>query len=454
MAYSSLALCSEINDISSNVKGNFSADSLYFSGNGSTYQLPSGLTINDHRGQILATQVTSFVHDMIPKLENENHPLLTLELLSYNTIARECQDCRSENEPFAASVNLYPCIQQFGNVNVAGTVWQRELVSSRFLNGNTLLGYKMVGSVSSRHGADCAPSSQPTPVKTHGILTREPHDGGPATQCDLGSGCPCCEDPDSSVHAYATYYDPACVFTMGRGSTMGLVETFQDFFGSLGNPQPKYLTLQHSKNPLILNGDNWIQPFWHQGSQNLSLVKGTIRGMLDSMNAVIATDGDPTNSAPATGTVLGNETCIRAAWMWLTYPIVLLALACAFLGFTVFESCGVTSIGGSEAGRGPWKSSSSPLLWCGVQDCTKEKHGSIDVVQEMGDRGDHTYVSLGRYDTVTNAVGRWVLREHTPAPVAVSPSHGSFIDSWSLRTKRLVSFLLPTKTLRTNKSPG
>ncbi len=134
-----------------------------------------------------------------------------------------------------------------------------------------------------------------------------------------------------------------------------------------------------------------------------------MEGLANTMTATMRQRGDSSKSTPATGTVLSATTCIRVRWVWLSLPAALLASAIAFFLAVVVQSQRYTRPGAAQGGRRPWMSSSLPLLWCGLDDETKRRYGTLDDVAGMQDRGERMRVSLGKgFD---GHDGRWGFRE-------------------------------------------
>jgi hypothetical protein len=62
--------------------------------------------------------------------------------------------------------------------------------------------------------------------------------------------------------------------------------------------------------------------------------------------------------------------------------------------------------GAIQGGRKPWKSSTLPLLWCGLHDAPKARFGKLDDVDTMEECGEGVEVALGRENG-----DRWSLIE-------------------------------------------
>lgn len=129
----------------------------------------------------------------------------------------------------------------------------------------------------------------------------------------------------------------------------------------------------------------------------MSSVTAYMEGLANSMTAAIRRKGDPGNSAPVVGSILVNRTCVRFDWRYLFFDAALLTGAMCLLATTLMKSRRIARGDGAlDAGRGPWKSSSLPLLWCGLEDSTRKRHGALDYLKEMTPCSDLLEVKLVR----------------------------------------------------------
>lgn len=119
-----------------------------------------------------------------------------------------------------------------------------------------------------------------------------------------------------------------------------------------------------------------------------------MQGFTNSITGVIRQNGEAGNSVPFKRTVYLNLTCIRVqrAWLTLTSALLLLTLISS-MGIMV-QSRRYEPNGAKKGGRGAWKSSSLPSLWCGV------KSDSI-VVLRLGKANLYLYCPLCRPSLVT-----------------------------------------------------
>ena len=218
-AYTSLAMCSSVENISRTIRGNDSDEGItsYETYN---YTLPSGLFIPGT--QVLATSVIrSFSQEA-------STPLLTIEALMVNT---NCNGPNSQDDctatPFAIRATLTPCIHTYTNVSYSNAIFSETIASTTNLPYiPNLRYYSLAGAYPALPSTDCSPISSPTGLKSEASNTLP--DGG--TRYHNG--------PSALANATGDtmYYDPGCVYDFGYDPTEALQSAFsQDLFGNIGD---------------------------------------------------------------------------------------------------------------------------------------------------------------------------------------------------------------------------
>lgn len=314
-------------------------------------------------------------------------------------------------KPLAVRVSLSPCVLVYGNVSVSNSIFQEQVQSTGMLP-NTGAGYASAGNYSSFPETDCSGSSSSQGNKTHptSVIESLNHDN---TRDIIRCVDDRCHLGDEDV----LWYDPACIFNFGLEPTYGLIAALGDFFGSIDDA--KTINLGNGIWRERATGDAWIRVLWASGMAYLSSISNTMEAFTTSINAIIREEGDSSNSVLVRGVVVGMQTCVGVTWAWLALPAVLIILALVFLVITMVQSHMHTHKGGAEEGRRPWKSSTLPLLWCGLQDSIKGRYGQLDEIEQMMDRGNEIRVSLNREERVERGPlgqkaarqGGWVLKE-------------------------------------------
>lgn len=402
IAYTSLAMCSSIEDISQLISGRGSVGSqTYETWN---YTLPSGLRLLGK--SVLATA------DILSEGEDQEAPLLTLEALM---VSVNCNGAKSASEeecsvkPWAFRASLSPCVHEYGNVSFSNSIFEEHILSTKmlpFVSGTHY--YALAGDYPSLPGIDCSPSRSLQGNKTQPTSL-------------LASGLRYVNHSSNALQGADTlWYDPSCTYDFSYGPTSGLRNSFRSvFFGSIY--EPKGVTIPRGLSSQSV-GEAWMLSLYADGQANLTSATAYMEGLATSMTAAIREGGDSSNSAPARGTVLGSQTCVGVVWAWLALPVVLVFLTLVLLTTTVIQSRSYTRPGAVEEGRKAWKSSSLPLLWCGLRDETRARYKCFDEVERMKESGDGMKICMRRERSSAfedsrgddyRQLGRWALREES-----------------------------------------
>ena len=394
VVYSSLEICSYVSDISQSVKG--SADGLGSNDASWNYSLPSGLNITyDNSSQVaLASWMPSNAWE--PGFV-QNDTTIVLSYLEVLMITTDCSDPfttagsrQCSIKPLAVTIVVAPCVVQYGNVSISNSIFRETAISSMILPSPVGIDSFSIGISSSFPNTDCSGSKT-----RHGNKTTKT-----SMYLDVGGNatyrCPepaVCQDR-GNVHGNDTlWYDPACIFHLGYGAVFGLTSVLRQVFRP-NSDAPYNLWLQEWPYTYQLDLQQWLAPLWASGHANLSSVSKTMESLTGTLNTVIRAEGD--QSAPARGVIQSNQTCVGVKWAWFALPCGLLMLTLVFLLSTMIISHRKVKHGAIEEGRKPWKSSTLPLLWCGIQDTTRARFGRLDDVDQMEKCGEGVEVALGR----------------------------------------------------------
>jgi hypothetical protein len=318
-------------------------------------------------------------------------------------------------KPWAVRCSLYPCLHTYGG-NISQSVLDERIISTTplpFMNMNGGDYFSLAGNHPSFPSIDCTPSDKPTDKNT--VPTSR-----------LSNGLQYVNYTATSDDADTQYYSPSCTWLFGIGSTQALTEYLYELF----NDQS---LSSYDGFPDTTEGDAWLEQLYRNGTANLGTTKTFMVGLANAMTATMRQRGDDSNSTPAKGTVLVNQTCINVQWAWIALPAALMLATLLFLAATVLQSHrAIHHRGrparagqkgrGSGAGRRPWKSSSLPLVWCGLRDETRGRHGRLDDLDQMKESAETVRVQLRRLDEAVVAgeedqggadggVGAWRLME-------------------------------------------
>ncbi|KAK8037209.1 hypothetical protein PG991_000555 [Apiospora marii] len=387
--FTTLAMCSSVDDISSSVKGSGSFTSW-------NYFLPSGLRIM--MGEVLITR------EPYKPRRASDIPLFSFEALM--TGAR------------AFNVSLSPCIQTYGNVTYASGIFNETVLSTAMLPYVSMGYFSLAGDHPSIPGIDCSPSDRPSQQKIQ-----------PAT---LLSG----DERYYNSHTAKAYNDPrtvyfdkACTYDFGYEPAAGIGNTLNTiFFGNGTMDGVNRLVTPRGLGHQLL-GDAWIKRLWANGTADRSSFTAYMDGLTAWITATIRREGVVHDGSLAgLGTVYSNQTCIVVSWGWISFPATLILLTLVFLSLTVFESSRHTTRVGTvaaQAGRKPWKSSALPLLWAGLEYDTRYRpdHCLSDVL-DMEAYSEKVIVRLskmvvpmaiqeeGAGEVLEQRQGRWTLQEY------------------------------------------
>lgn len=128
-------------------------------------------------------------------------------------------------------------------------------------------------------------------------------------------------------------------------------------------------------NTVITSGSTWLKPLYLNGTANISTVNNYTDGLASAMTAIMRERGP----SPMVGTVLGSQTCVYIAWVWISLPAALVFFTALLLSWSAII-CSSSYMWGST---GSWKSSSLPLLLHGCDSSVRERAAKITENGEM-----------------------------------------------------------------------
>ena len=414
--YTSLAMCSSVEDITQTIRDNTDPDdesSFYETYN---FTLPSGLILPGTC--VLATGVAQ------PVPQAENDPLLTVEALMVNT---NCSgpssrgssssgggDCSAT--PFAIRATLRPCIHKYTKVSYSNSIFSETIASTTDLPYiPDFRYYSLAGDYPALPSTNCTPSRNPSGSNTEATNTLE--DG---TRYHNGPS------PLANDTADTRHYDPGCIYDFGSGPVEALGIAFRGpIFGYTA--RPANLSTPRGLGSLPI-GNAWLSMLYGGGKADMASSERYFEGLATSMTAAMREGGDAVGSEPARGTVMARQTCVGVDWAWLALPVVLIVFTGVLLCVTVVMSRRFRLVGEGGEGDGgmgmgrrrkAWKSSSLPLLWCGFGDGIRDRYDGFDGVREMKVAGDGLNVRLERQEGYEGGhnkpwregKSRWMLKE-------------------------------------------
>jgi hypothetical protein len=286
-------------------------------------------------------------------------------------------------KPWAFSASLYPCIQTYGGVNISRSQLQQDVLSTTKLPLINVRGpyYSLAGDLPSLPGVDCSPAASLQGRKTQ--ATRQLKSGKHYVIPPVGEVNPAINMSDAAIAVSQDmlWYDPACTYMFGVASTEAISSYLGSYFFGYNPENKKTLSTEYGQfdgRMTAISGDPWLESLYANGTANMTSVTTYMNGLANSITAAIRRNGDSTNSAPVVGKELGSQTCIQFEWPYLALDVFLLIGTVCFLSATLHRSRRIAGDRALDTGRGPWKSSSLPLLWCGLEDTTRRRHGTLD----------------------------------------------------------------------------
>jgi hypothetical protein len=235
VAYSSLAMCSSVKDITTSVRGSgILGPSMDETGTWN-YYLPSGLIITSPYALATAgvsPTNTGLGYQSLFEFEILATSTNCLDGYNYSDVKYYNASGHCVMKPFAANASVTPCVLTYGNVRVADSTF-KEKVRSRSMLPWAGSAFSSVANQSSIPGIDCTGSRT-----LHGRKTVPTGMNGNITS---GEGVARSADYEQFIVSGQwwdiLYYDPACVFNFEGGPAGGLNAALREFFGEPGFPQ-------------------------------------------------------------------------------------------------------------------------------------------------------------------------------------------------------------------------
>ena len=265
-----------------------------------------------------------------------------------------------EKHPWAVRISLYPCIKTFRssivNSNLEETIisttpLRKTNASAVEITTTANLTYSLAtdsilvnGSWQTCQTSDHYTDSTPVPISpTNNTL-----------QLYL-------EEP-------TTWYPSECVWMLDYVPGLAI----NQFLSWMYDESP---LLAVTDNTVITSGSTWLKPLYLNGTANISTVNNYTDGLASAMTAIMRERGP----SPMVGTVLGSQTCVHIAWVWISLPAALVFFTALLLSWSAII-CSSSYMWGST---GSWKSSSLPLLLHGCDSSVRERAAKITENGEM-----------------------------------------------------------------------
>lgn len=137
----------------------------------------------------------------------------------------------------------------------------------------------------------------------------------------------------------------------------------------------------------LLSGPPALRALYHGGNNSLEETTARIRNMTNAMTLFIRADGDPSNSALATGMVREMTICVAIQWPWFMLPVAIAALSIGVLGATFYSVL-------TKGRHMNWKDSTLPLLFHGLEPNLRERFCDVGQLEDMRELAHKTNVQL------------------------------------------------------------
>jgi hypothetical protein len=167
---------------------------------------------------------------------------------------------------------------------------------------------------------------------------------------------------------------PASMLTHGCLYIYDQVSTSSLFSGYISYTfqGPLYGGYGPEVDPTLLFGTtnlDILKIFFNWGNTSFEHVEGIFQNISETMTTLTRQMGNTNHSAPAVGTVMHDQTCLRVQWPWLAFPAASLLLA--WISFLVTLAAQL-----KEPWLPAWKSSVFPLPFHGLVD--PDKYAQIE----------------------------------------------------------------------------
>ncbi|CAI0643376.1 unnamed protein product [Colletotrichum noveboracense] len=380
--FSSLAMCHSCHDITHEVAPNKSH-----------YQLPSGPAIaREFRGEVLSAMDLDFE-------DTEAATFFHFETLMLRKT--ECQfNCRTDSniEPLAVRCTLTPCVERY-RAEVRNGIY-REMKSKtpgkelkkcpvNPLSDRRQVAYALVTNSSLVDGVErpCNPLTERVP---NSVMLDAKSNAIPG----LAEGV--VNDPEWK------FYPQECVWTFDMTCWYGIKFVLRRLLRD-----NVMIDVGMTGGPYNSDGPLWLKAMYNQGNGSISTVENVVRGLANSMSAVIrnkptigqqALEEIPTTMKKVSGTVEITQTCIYVQWGWIAYPATLLVLQAVFSVMVLAGPRMTRSRSGPRYSA--WKSSPLALLFYGLDGDVRRKNTDLRTVDQMDKVAQKVKVQLSHVDDV------------------------------------------------------
>jgi hypothetical protein len=263
------------------------------------------------------------------------------------------------HSPNAISCELFPCVREY-NSSVTYGVLKETVISS------TRIGADQVGIVNDTFDDWYSYELATTSTLKNGVwetcnATRQ---GGPGL-VQIGAANVDAAPPFSTApsNQTATWFPEECVWSFRCITLRTLSATLWGDFEDVNNSGPVFV-----QSTIATPGGSSIPAttLWRNGTGDLNSTNVFMGNLADFLTAEIRRNGAGGIAEYTRGSVLINSTCLGVEWRWLSFHAVVMLLTLVFFLILIFQR------GDDETTR-LWKSSSLAVLFCSIDEGTRDK---------------------------------------------------------------------------------
>lgn len=342
------------------------------------YQFPSYWPADSEDSSIFSFAALMYAADW----EAYNSTALTEELADYI-------------RPFAVECSLWPVVQTIsGHIEQAEV--EEQIISSERLRtrpGNVQVQFIDMLHIS-RNALQQGKWQPCSPSATF----------GPDTPIPIVNNSLWAYDPYPGYDAVAEWYSESCIWYIDSFSRIALLDTLNTLYDN--QTVELFKGIQNLGNTM---GEIWIRDMYGDGNFGLAGIQGKMALLAASITAQLRAnaafywntsiaDDKPfgtveyiTNDrAYVKGVANETATCVQVQWAWLAYPASLVILTLAFVALSAWK----TRRRRTTQETGLWKSTSLAVLFGGLDEAVRQKHGTINHTKMMQAHAEELKVSL------------------------------------------------------------
>lgn len=190
--------------------------------------------------------------------------------------------------------------------------------------------------------------------------------------------------------------DKPCTYCFGYGPASGIEKALGSVFFGTSLGQAQSLSMPRGI-PGQRVGEACMDRLWANGTADMGNVTTYMDGITAWIMTTIRQEAVAHDDSYGLGTVLRGQTCVAVNWPWIFFPTALSLLTLLFSTLTVSRLNHCAGLDPAHQGRRkPWKSSTLPLLWSGLDYSIRDRHPCLNDVPGMEACSEKTMVRLAK----------------------------------------------------------